>query len=103
MKKQKFFAARKTKNGDLERIETEGYMVELDGYTFFISGGGGYSWSVTEGKSGMLIGIYGSTRKQAIDRLQVFDLSKLEQFDLDKLNDVMMKLPLCNTGKEEEK
>lgn len=64
------------------------------GFTFFISGGGGYSWSVTEGKSGMLIGIYGSTRKQALERLQAFDLSRLEQFDLEKLNRDMMKLPL---------
>lgn len=95
MKKQKFFAVRKTKNGDLERIETEGYMVELNGFAFFISGGSGYSWSVTEAKSGMNIGIYGKTKKETLDKLQAFDTTRLDRFDLKKLHDDMTKLSLA--------
>ena len=102
MKKQKIFAVRKTQGGQIERVEMEGYKVELEGFAFFISGGGGYSWSVTEAKSGMLIGVYGSTRKDAIDKLQAFDFSRLNRFDLDKLHENMMKTPLCEARKEDE-
>lgn len=95
MKKQKFFAVRKTKNGSLERIETEGYKAELNGFAFFVSGGSGFSWSVTEAKSGMNIGIYGKTKKEVLEKLQAFDTTRLDRFDLDKLHNDMMKLPIA--------
>lgn len=72
-----------------------GYRVELGGYTFFIGGGSGRSWGVTEAKSGMLIGVFDKTKAKIFEKLQRFELSRLEKFDLNKLNDDMMKLPLC--------
>lgn len=94
MKKEKFFAVRQIGGCQKERIRAEGYRVERDGFTFYICGSGG-SWSVTEAKSGMLVGVYGKTRKECIEKLQAFDLSRLEKFDLEKLNKEMLSLPLC--------
>lgn len=51
---------------------------------------------MTEAKSGMLIGVYGKTRKECIEKLQAFDLSRLEKFDLEKMNKEMLSLPLCD-------
>lgn len=96
MKKEKFLAVRQLAGCQKELIQAEGYRVKRGVFTFYISGGGGYSWSVTEGKSGMTIGIYGKTRKECMEKLQAFDLSKLEKFDLDKLNKEMLSLPLCD-------
>lgn len=95
MKKEKFFAVRQLGGCQKERIQAEGYRVEHGGFTFYISGGGSSSWSVTEEKSGMLIGVYGKTRKECIEKLQAFDLPRLEKFDLEKLNKEMLSLPLC--------
>ncbi len=95
MKKEKFYAVRRI-DDRRERVQLDGYRVERGGFTFYISGGGGYSWSATEGKSGMLIGIYGKTRKECMEKLQAFDLSKLSRFDLDKLNKDMLSAPLCD-------
>lgn len=96
MKKEKFFAVRQLAGQKKERVLAEGYRVERGGFTFYIGGGSGYSWSVTERKSGMLIGVYGKTRKECIEKLQAFDLSRLEKFDLEKLNKEMLSLPLCD-------
>ena len=57
MKKEKFFAVRQLAGREMERVFAEGYRVERDSFTFYISGGGSCSWSVTEEKSGMLIGV----------------------------------------------
>ena len=95
MKKEKFYAVRQIE-GRRERVQLDGYRVERDRFTFYISGGGGCSWSATEAKSGMLIGVYSSTRKECMEKLQAFDLSKLERFDLDKLNKDMLSAPLCD-------
>lgn len=94
MKKEKFFAIRQLAGRERERIQAEGYRVERGGFTFYISGGGVH-WGVKERKSGMLIGIYGKTRKECIEKIQAFDLSRLEKFDLEKLNKEMLSLPLC--------
>lgn len=94
MKKEKFFAVRQLAGREVERVLSEGYRVEHGGFTFYICGGGMH-WSVTEEKSGMLIGLYGKTRKECIEKLQAFDLSRLEKFDLEKLNKEMLSLPLC--------
>lgn len=94
MKKEKFFVVRQIGGCQKERIRAEGYRVERDGFTFYICGGGGH-WSVTEEKSGMLVGVYGKTRKECIEKIQAFDLSRLEKFDLEKLNKEMLSLPLC--------
>lgn len=100
MKKEKFFVVRQLAGRKRERVQAEGYRVERSGFTFYISGGSGYSsgysWSVTERKSGMLIGVYGKTRKECIEKLDSFDLSRLEKFDLEKLNKEMLSLPLCD-------
>nr|DAR00287.1 MAG TPA: hypothetical protein [Caudoviricetes sp.] len=95
MKKEKFFAVRQFAGREMERVLAEGYRVERGGFAFYICGGGGYSWSATEEKSGMLIGLYGKTRKECIEKLQAFDLSRLEKFDLENLNKEMLSLPLC--------
>lgn len=95
MKKEKFFAVRQFAGQKKERVQAEGYRVERDSFTFYVCGSGG-SWCVTEGKSGMLIGVYGKTRKECIEKLDSFDLSRLEKFDLEKLNKEMLSLPLCD-------
>lgn len=95
MKKEKFFAVRQLTGRKKERVQAEGYKVERGRFAFYICGSGN-SWSVTERKSGMLIGVYGKTRKECIEKLQVFDLSRLEKFDLEKLNKEMLSLPLCD-------
>lgn len=92
-KKEVFYALRRGEKGVKERVKATGYRVEIGGFTFFIGGGSGCSWGVTEAKSGMLIGIFGKTRKEAMEKLQAFDLSRLEKFDLDKLHEDMMQLP----------
>ena len=51
---------------------------------------------MTEAKSGMLIGVYGKARKECIEKLQAFDLSRFEKFDLEKMNKEMLSLPLCD-------
>lgn len=94
MKKEKFFVVRQLAWRKMERVLAEGYRAERDGFTFYICGGGAH-WGVTEAKSGMLIGVYGKTRKECIEKLQAFDLSRLEKFDLEKLNKEMLSLPLC--------
>lgn len=96
MKKEKFFAVRQIGGCQKERIRAEGYRVERGEFVFYICGSGG-SWSVTEEKSGMLIGIYGKTRKECMEKIQAFDLSRLEKFDLEKLNKEMLSLPLCGS------
>lgn len=96
MKKEKFFVVRQLAGRKKERVLAEGYRVERSGFTFYISGGSGYSWSVTERKSGMLIGVYGKTRKECIEKLDSLDLTRLEKFDLEKLNKEMLSLPLCD-------
>lgn len=95
MKKEKFFAVRQLAGQKKERVLAEGYRVERGEFVFYICGSGG-SWSVTEAKSGMLIGVYGKTRKECIEKLDSFDLSRLEKFDLEKLNKEMLSLPLCD-------
>lgn len=94
MKKEKFFAVRQLGGCQKERIRAEGYRVERGEFVFYICGSGN-SWSVTEEKSGMLVGVYGKTRKECIEKIQAFDLSRLEKFDLEKLNKEMLSLPLC--------
>lgn len=94
MKKEKFFAVRQLAGQKKERVLAEGYRVERGEFVFYICGSGN-SWSVTERKSGMLIGVYGKTRKECIEKLQAFDLSRFEKFDLEKLNKEMLSLPLC--------
>lgn len=96
MKKEKFFAVRQLAGRKKERVLAEGYRVEHGGFTFYISGGSGGSWGATEEKSGMLIGVYGKTRKECIEKLDSFDLSRFEKFDLEKLNKEMLSLPLCD-------
>ena len=91
MKKEKFFAVRQLAGQKKERVLAEGYREERGEFVFYICGSGG-SWSVTEAKSGMLIGVYG---KECIEKLQAFDLSRLEKFDLEKLNKEMLSLSLC--------
>lgn len=93
MKKEKFFAVRQLIGRKKERVQADGYRVDREGFTFFISGSGG-AWSVTEGKSGFLIGIYGKSRKECIEKLEKFDLKRLEKFNLEQLHKDMMKLPL---------
>lgn len=95
MKKEKFFAVRQLAGRKRERVQAEGYRVERGEFVFYVCGSGG-SWGVTEEKSGMLIGVYGKTRKECVEKLQVFDLSRLEKFDLEKLNKEMLSLPLCD-------
>lgn len=94
MKKEKFFAIRQLAGRERERIQAEGYRVERGEFVFYVCGSGN-SWSVTESKSGMPISVYGKTRKECIEKLQAFDLSRLEKFDLEKLNKEMLSLPLC--------
>lgn len=96
MKKERFFVVRQLAGRKMERVQAEGYRVERGSFTFYICGGGSCSWSVTEAKSGMLIGVYGKTRKECIEKLQAFDLSRLEKFDLENLNKEMLSLPLCD-------
>lgn len=95
MKKEKFFAVRQLAGQKKERVLAEGYRVERGEFVFYVCGSGG-SWGVTEEKSGMLIGVYGKTRKECIEKLNSFDLSRLEKFDLEKLNKEMLSLPLCD-------
>jgi hypothetical protein len=95
MKKEKFFAVRQLAGQKKERVLAEGYRVERGEFVFYVCGSGG-SWSVTEAKSGMLIGVYGKARKECIEKLQAFDLSRLEKFDLEKMNKEMLSLPLCD-------
>lgn len=95
MKKERFFAVRRIAGRKRERVQAEGYRVERGGFVFYVCGAGG-SWGVTERKSGMLIGVYGKTRKECIEKLDSFDLSRLEKFDLEKLNKEMLSLPLCD-------
>jgi hypothetical protein len=95
MKKEKFFAVRQLAGQKKERVLAEGYRVERGEFVFYVCGSGG-SWSVTEAKSGMLIGVYGKARKECIEKLQAFDLSRFEKFDLEKMNKEMLSLPLCD-------
>jgi hypothetical protein len=95
MKKEKFFAVRQIAGRKRERVQAEGYRVERGEFVFYVCGAGG-SWGVTEEKSGMLLGVYGKTRKECIEKLDSFDLSRLEKFDLEKLNKEMLSLPLCD-------
>lgn len=92
--KRRTFNKKESAGQKKERVLAEGYRVERGEFVFYICGSGG-SWSVTEAKSGMLIGVYGKTRKECIEKLQAFDLSRLEKFDLEKLNKEMLSLPLC--------
>jgi len=96
VKKETFYAVRQIAGRKRERVQAEGYRVERGSFTFYICGGGSCSWGVTEEKSGMLIGVYGKTRKECIEKLQAFDPSRLEKFDLEKLNKEMLSLPLCD-------
>lgn len=93
MKKEKFFVVRQLAGRKRERVQAEGYRVEREGFTFFVSGYSG-AWSVTEAKSGFLIGVYGKSRKECIEKLEKIDLKRLEKFDLEQLHNDMMKLPL---------
>lgn len=94
MKKEKFSAVRQLSGQKKERVLAVGYKVERGSFVFYVCGSGG-SWGVTEAKSGMLIGVYGKTRKECIEKLQAFDLSRLEKFDLEKMNKEMLSLSLC--------
>ena len=71
MKKEKFFAVRQLAGQKKERVQAEGYRVERGRFAFYICGSGG-SWGVTEAKSGMLIGVYGKTRKECIEKFARF-------------------------------
>lgn len=93
MKKEKFFAVRQIAGRKRERVQAEGYRVERGEFVFYVCGSGG-AWSVTEAKSGFLIGVYGKSRKECIEKLEKFDLKRLEKFDLEQLHNDMMKLPL---------
>jgi hypothetical protein len=94
-KKEPFAIMLRLNNKKCQRM-MNGYKVQRGTYTFYVAKSeNGVSWYITEAKSGLSVGIDAPTRKECVEKLNKFDLSRLAKFDLDKIEKNRLQLPVA--------